>query len=179
MQAPSPTLETLLAERAITRVMFDYARGCDRADEAMLRGCFWPEAMVTYGSFDGLARDYVSYAMTIVGALICGAHHISNIYIETHGDAAVAESHYLAHHLRRAADGALDENAFFEGRYIDRFERRDGVWKLAHRRGLRDFNFVMPGRSRADIPDGQHSERAPLDAFYRVFDAFRVRPDAG
>src|SRR3546814_19209297 len=42
------------------------------------------------------------------------------------------------------------------GRYIDRFERRDGVWRIAHRTGLLDW------RQDTKADDGQLSQ-TPLE----------------
>lgn len=159
-------LDVVESRQAITEVLYRYAQGDDRADEALKRTCFWPEATVKYGSFDGTATDFVTFAMKIVRPLRFCTHHVSNVWMEIRGERAVAECHYFAHHRRVASSGNGEEDAFFEGRYVDRLERRNGVWKIAHRRGLRDYNAVIPAATNADIPADQRSGRVPDDPLY-------------
>jgi len=161
-------LAELVARQRITEVMHRYARGMDRADEVSARSAFWSDATVRYGTFDGAAGDYVDFAMNIVRQLMWGAHYVTNIDIHIVGDRAVVDSLVFAHHHRRSEDEKGEQEGFYTGRYVDRMERRDGVWKIAHRRGLRDFNLVIPGASYGDIPSGQHSEKAPNDVFYQM-----------
>ena len=167
-------LDVVESRQAITEVLYRYAQGDDRADETLKRTCFWPEATVKYGSFDGTATDFVTFAMKIVRPLKFCSHHVSNPWIEIRGDRAVSDCHYFAHHRRLASTGNGEEDAFFEGRYVDRFERRDGVWKIAHRRGLRDYNAVIPADSKAEIPKDQRSGRVPDDPLYIMLAELRA-----
>lgn len=167
-------LDAIESRQAITDVLHRYAQGDDRADEALKRSCFWPDATVKFGSFDGTATDFVTFAMKIVRSLQACAHHLTNVSIEIRGDRAVSECYYFAHHWRTASNGDA-EDAFFEGRYVDRLERRNGVWKIAHRRGLRDYGTVTPGTaSTAQIPMDQRSARGADDAFYVMLAELRA-----
>src|SRR5437870_4428492 len=101
-----------------------------------MRSCFWPESTPKHDAFDGKSADFDAFAVKIVAPLKWSAHHISNVSIEAKGDHAFSECYYFAHHRRVAASGAGEDDAFFEGRYLDRHERRNGVWKIIQRRGL-------------------------------------------
>ncbi|MCW2526204.1 MAG: hypothetical protein JWM76_1064, partial [Pseudonocardiales bacterium] len=41
-QPTSAAIQNLLDERDIRRVIYDYARGIDRMDLELVRGCYWP-----------------------------------------------------------------------------------------------------------------------------------------
>jgi hypothetical protein len=167
-------LDLAESKQAIADVLHRYAQGDDRADEALKRTCFWPDATVKYGSFDGTATDFVTFAMKIVRPLRYCAHHVSNVWVEIKGDRAVSECHYFAHHRRVASSGTGEEDAFFEGRYVDRLERRDGTWKIAHRRGLRDYTIVIPAGSSVEIPVEQRSARVQDDPLYTMLAELRA-----
>lgn len=83
-----------------------------------------------------------------------GQDMITNPLIEVAGDRAICESSYWGFHKvppgweslstffgepyaeRAKADGTLDQTHEYicGGCYLDDLERRDGVWKIAHRR---------------------------------------------
>ncbi|WP_238995515.1 nuclear transport factor 2 family protein [Sphingomonas solaris] len=168
-------LDRLEAKEAVARVLNDYARANDRVDEALLRSCFWPESRHHHGGFDGASSDFIGFAMKILRAVKYTAHHISNIAVDVKGDRAFSECYYFAHHRRDAKTGGGEEDAFFEGRYIDRLERRGGVWKIIQRRGLSDYSVVSPAATPiASWPAGQHSGRFPDDDYYAMRRAFEA-----
>lgn len=170
-------LDKLLSRVAIEEVLVAYARGNDRLDADLLLSCFWPESTHKHGGFNGKSIDFINFAVKKVGELKYAAHHISNISIEVEGDRAFSECYYFAHHRRVKADGSGEEDAFFEGRYIDLFERRAGVWKIIRRRGLSDYSppAIPAAVAFADWPAGQHSARYPDDDYYAMRQAFRQR----
>lgn len=173
--AMADRIDRLESKDAIGAVLLDYARGNDRVDETLLRSCFWPESRHRHGRFDGMSSDFVAFALKILKGVKFTAHHISNVSVEVDGDRAFSECYYLAHHRRDAAAGGGEEDAFFEGRYLDRFARRQGVWKIIERRGLSDFSTVVPAASpQSSWPVGQRSERHPDDDYYALRDAFRA-----
>ena len=168
-------LEALEARNKITDVLLAYARANDRKDEDLLRSCFWPESTHRHGRFDGTSTDFIGFAFGIISSLHYAAHHISNISVEVDGDRGFSECYYFAHHRRPAAEEAGEQDAFFEGRYIDIHERRDGVWKIIQRRGVSDYSIVVPaGDSFADWNPEHRSLNAPDDPYYALRKAFRA-----
>jgi SnoaL-like domain len=174
MDALLERLDKVESRAAISEVLFRYARANDRADEAMMRDCFWPESTHKHGRFDGLSADFVGFASRIVTALKFAAHHISNVSIEQNADRAFSECHYFAHHRRTIANSAQEEDAFFEGRYLDFFERRNGVWKIIRRRGQSDYtSTAIPANVPfANWAAGTHSLHAPNDEYYIMRQTF-------
>ena len=103
-------LQALLDKQAIAEVLYRYARACDRADEAMLRACFHPDATNRHGRFDGSAADFCTFAMKIVHSNKREKHTVSNVLVEVDGDAAIAECHYVAYHRRVDKDSGAEED---------------------------------------------------------------------
>jgi hypothetical protein len=170
-------LDELLSRAQISEVLMAYARANDRLDETLLRSCFWPESTHKHGKFEGKSSDFVGFAVKILGTVKYTAHHISNVSISVDGDRAFSECYYFAHHRRDRKEGGGEEDAFFEGRYLDDFERRAGVWKIIRRRGLADYSppAVPAATAFADWPAGQHSLRYPDDDYYSMLTTFRQR----
>lgn len=170
-------LDRLESQHQVAELLYAYARANDRLDEALLRSCFWPESTHRHGGFDGTSTAFIDFALKIVQPLKYTAHHISNVSVEVDGDRAFSECYYLAQHRRTAKSGEGEEDAFFQGRYIDRHERRDGVWKIIQRRGISDLSFVLPAtRPYAEWPAGQHGGRAPDDPYYDLRARFLAGP---
>ena len=169
-----PRIDALMSKWEIEEVLYRYARGNDRNDVEMIRSCFWPESLHKHGGFDGKSQDFVGFAAKILATLKHAAHFITNVSVEVSGDRAFTECYYFAHHRRDAADGSGEQDAFFEGRYIDILERREGVWKIIRRRGLSDLTAKpVPAPSPyAEWPAGAHSTRDKGDDYYSMRAAF-------
>ncbi|MCB2059671.1 MAG: nuclear transport factor 2 family protein [Novosphingobium sp.] len=169
-------VDALASRAAIEEVLLDYARGNDHADEEMIRSCFWPESAHKHGGYEGTSMDFVDFAMKILVKLKYCEHRITNISVRVDGDRGFSECYYLAHHRRDNKAGTGEEDAFFEGRYIDILERRDGVWKIIHRRGMSDWNSpVFPAESPySELPAGTHALRSKDDPYYKMLALFEA-----
>jgi ketosteroid isomerase-like protein len=132
-------LQALLDKEEIREVTYRFARGVDRRDWELIRSCYHEDAVDHHGVFDGPASEYVAWVTTNLPELAdATTHHISNGLIELHGDVAFCESYVLAAHRYTREDGAKAD--FLVGaRYIDRFERRRGEWRIAERQLLWDW----------------------------------------
>jgi hypothetical protein len=137
-----------LADRvAIEQALYRYARGIDRRNWDFLASAFHPGAQIHQGDFRGSIEEMIDNVKARHAAIEQSAHLMTNIQIEFDGpDGAVVETYYLAY-LRNDAlpaimrtaligggapeAGAIDMRSL--GRYIDRFERRDGQWRIARR----------------------------------------------
>ncbi len=82
----------------------------------------------------------------------------------------MSECYFLAHHRRTKKSAEGEEDWFLKGRYLDRFEKRDGVWKIAHRRGLHDFarTFDPADTSLDAAPAEQLSVHSTSDPLYAM-----------
>ena len=69
-------------------------------------------------------------------------HSVANVLIELDDDdpdRARAESYSLAY-LRRTDEEGEEWLDFFSGRYVDRFERRTGEWRISERVVVHDWS---------------------------------------
>ncbi|WP_202842518.1 nuclear transport factor 2 family protein [Luteimonas saliphila] len=179
-RTPAPaTLEARLAgleaREQITEILYRYARGWDRLDEEALRSCFFDDAAHQHGGFKGLSQEFITVALPMVAKVRSTTHAISNVMIELAGDVAISECYFSAHHRRATADGSDEEDYFLDGRYIDRFEKRDGVWKIASRRGLNSMERVEPRADRtfASARPDSFGQRKPDDPLYTALESLR------
>ena len=156
-------LQTAIDKIEIMDCLARYCRGLDRQDPEMLLSAYHENAREQHGSFDGTPAEYVEYVMPFVSGAKVALHMITNVLIEVNGDKANCESYaYVIHNM----DG--DEEDHIVGRWIDRFEKRDGEWKIAHRLLTNDWSRRQPVATSpfaplADFVPGRHSMQ---DAVY-------------
>jgi hypothetical protein len=140
--AAETALGELLDRAAIREVLARYCRAADRCDEELLRSCYHPDALDRHGRFDGSADDFAAWVIHVQRtSSITTQHAVSNVVIELAGTTAWVESAFMATHVRPAAEG-FDEPFLdiFWGRYVDRFEQRDGVWAIESREVVHDWS---------------------------------------
>ena len=127
-------LETLAAEREITRSILSYCRGSDHKDLALMRAAYHDDGFDDHGPFRGNVDDYIAWAAGNHERFHQMMHHVGPPMIEIRGDVAVAETYCLLFQHLKATDAGLPGAKVTMGcRYVDKFEKRSGVWKIAHR----------------------------------------------
>jgi hypothetical protein len=133
-----------IAEKFLLRELLEkYCRGIDRRDLELVRACFHEDAIDDHGSlFRGSRDDYIAFIPTYIDQFSITTHHITNALFDVDGDRAEGESYVLANHVTR---GWAPQNIVASGRYVDRFERRDGVWRIIHRTGVADWSTIAGG----------------------------------
>ncbi len=141
------TPATLLARQDILDVLARYARGVDRADGPLLHSCYHDDAIEEHGSaYSGPARAYVDGAMQRMALLKHPmAHYLASSHIEF--DAGMTTAHvetYVLTFARFEDKSGTPQDTLTGGRLFDRFERRGGEWRIAHRRMAFDWNRDMP-----------------------------------
>ena len=156
--------QRLVDHQAIEDVLSRYCRGVDRCDEPTLAGCYHPDAVDDHGTFVGNGKEFASWACRGAAQVWAASHHsVHNVLIDwTSQDTAHVESYVLPFNRRAAEGGGVE---VFAGRYVDRFERREGEWRIAYRLALRDVDTLMPyERWAGKITAGT---RFPDDPSYR------------
>lgn len=132
-------LETLLAERALHRLMVAYARGVDRTDQALLETIFHPDAEVVTGAVNCSGAEFPAKITAFLGANVerC-MHAVVSEWFEVNGDRATGEAYVIATTL------AGGEQTAVGGRYMNKFERRAGVWKISQHIFVLDWTGLLP-----------------------------------
>jgi len=115
-----------------------------------VQSCYHPDATDEHGSFSGGVDAYIDWAFGLLRRYDTTMHLLGPTLVELAGDVALAETYGIAHHRAAPAlDGTFDakRNLVTGFRYVDRFERRDGAWRIATRIATTEW-------SRIDDPAG-------------------------
>lgn len=138
LSAQARGLDDLLAKQEIYEVICRYARGIDRLDMGMVRDCYHPDAIDHHTGFTGGIDDFIAWAEGALRQMDGTMHTLCNHLVELNGDTAVAETYAHTTHWTQNPT-KLSHNAVTGTRYIDRFEKRDGHWRIAERWATRSW----------------------------------------
>ena len=163
-QQEEQKLRDVIARHEIYDLLCDYMRAQDRLDPILHRSVFHDDATTDYGAAYGGGPDgFVAFAQGVLTPHLANHHMIGQAKIEIEGDVAFGEIYFQAHH--RISEGGEERDLFVSGRYIDRYERRTGCWKIAHRSEKVDWIRDEP-RADGFLQDGNvfpWGARAPDD----------------
>ena len=153
---------------AIMDLLCRYARGIDRCDLETLLALWWPGGTADFGQGVGDAGDWARATVAALRTMLRTQHMLGNMIIDLDGDRAAAETYCRAYHELETEAGRIE--MIVGGRYLDRLERRSGVWRIAARRYVMDWNSNTPSTSRWDgrlyATLTRHGGRFPDDALY-------------
>lgn len=179
-------IQTVIDRAAIHDLVCRYSRGLDRIGEATLRSIYWDDAIEDRGAglYIGNAQEWVRWTLGVLPAFALTQHGLMQSLVEVEGDAAFGETYFQAYHRFAPAAqpqaAALVEKSqadelkwpegetelIMAGRYLDRFEKRGGVWKIAYRKMVCDWVRTQPAADGwfADNPTAYRSRRSLDDA---------------
>lgn len=169
----------LLDKQDIYEVLMRYCRAIDRCDEELLRTVYHHDGWDDHGTFNGKASDFIPWVIKgLHTEHLKTTHALTNIFIEVDGEVAHAESYVNSFHLTER-DGAEYE-WIFAGRYVDRFEKRDGVWKIANRLTVFDWESLRPVADEKWLPPDAFPNKGLRSRDDPVYNAARTqRPSRG
>lgn len=165
----SDEIDLVALERSVRRLqdradildcMNRYTRGADRLDRELLLSAYHPDATDDRGAFTGGPEARVDWLLAFLRTLDHTSHHISNFTFDIDGDVAHCESYVITTLLPKGSETATIGGA----RYIDRFERRAGDWRIAHREAVMDFTFTA--NNDGIPPRAMHGLRGTTDRSY-------------
>jgi gamma-hexachlorocyclohexane dehydrochlorinase len=138
-------IDALESRNALRDLVSDYCHGFDKKDEARFMGIWWPDAVWDIGPPFGVFEGHAGIREAVFEILY----------------PFWRETHHLTTNLRLAFDGPdvatgmcdvdcmgadVEDNFLVVGAtYNDRFERRDGVWKIARRQVDMHYFNPLPG----------------------------------
>ncbi len=143
-------LARLLDKQDITECLARFSRGMDRFDRACFLSAFHADACIAAGPFVGDPAACYDWAVSIHEAgQVATQHNLLNTTVDLDGDSAHTETYYLF--VARNRD---ETNWMAGGRYLDRFERRDGEWRIATRCNVIEWSGTLPAMEIpfADVP---------------------------
>ena len=139
-----PEVQEMLDRQAILKVLYTYCKGLDRFDYDLLNSCWWPDGTDDHGIFKGTGKEFCDWVFPFLKTTMERTqHNVLNYYIEIRGDRARSECNFIIwHRMLPGEDRQYD--AITAGRYVDDFERREGVWKIKHRQVVYDWDRLDP-----------------------------------
>lgn len=178
-----PRVARLVDQREIQDVVYAYCRGIDRRDLARVRACYHPDATDDHGSFSGTIDAYLEWVDSLLARYVWTMHFIGNVLVEFGdlaqvadvagaSDVAAVESYGVAMHRSEEPRPHLNLATGF--RYLDRFERRGGAWKIASRVAVSEWSIRIPQEAWWEIPDSLlKGRRDTSDALYGLLASLR------
>ena len=140
-----PSVEELIScidREKIRDCLARLARGEDRRDAQLIRGCYWPDATDDHGIFKGTFEEYLAWVVPGSSVIPVTLHTLAQSLIDLKETRALVETHLTSYH-RIDLGTAPARDLVIGGRYLDRMEKRGSEWRIAHRimmyDWLRDF----------------------------------------
>lgn len=122
-------LKEMLDRQDIHDCLVRYCRGMDRLDRALVLSAYHPDALDHHGAFLGGPEAFWDEFGHWHATYNKGHQHgILNHHVELDGDVAHSETYWLFQGINQD-----DSVSLHGGRYLDRFERRGGDWRIATR----------------------------------------------
>lgn len=159
-------LRGLLDRQEIHDVLMRYARGIDRRDFELVRSCYHPGATDDHGSFKGTVDEFIPWVAGQLERFDTTMHLLGNVLIELDGDDARVETYCVAYHRLLGQD--TDSIAGL--RYVDRFERRSGAWRIADRTIVVEWNRLDDVTAPGFSPEYQRGRRDGTDPVQRAME---------
>lgn len=169
---------------AIRDLIAAYAHAIDRRAWDLMPRLFHDDATFAFGPIEGGWREFVEQAKAIIDPCIRTQHQLGQTLFAAEGpDVALAETYMTATHVvpadypLPAVYPAREESytAVIAGRYVDRFERRGGEWRIARRHGIYDWREYreIGEADLSGLPDGACGYHDHRDPAWRIAARFR------
>lgn len=174
MTSPDPLLQDVLDEHQLRKLVHRYCRAVDRGDVAELRTLYHHDADDAHGGFSsGSAGDFIDQLIAARPYLRSMQHHVTTVNFAIDGDIAEGEVYAIATHT--FASGDHDVDVIVGGRYLDRYARGEGTWKILERAIVTDWAQVndpsivdLSHPITRDTPTGSMSADDPSHGFFSL-----------
>ena len=132
--------QTLIDRQDILDCLVRFCRGMDRFDRSLVVSAFHTDAVIAAGDFVGGPAELYEWASQMhEHGQIATHHNLLNHSCDFDGDIAHSETYYLF-----AARNRDQTNWLAGGRYLDRLERQDGMWRIAMRTNVIEWSGMVP-----------------------------------
>ena len=158
-------LQELVDRQKIYHVLTSYCRALDRCDVELMKSVYWEDGYDDHGVFAGNAQEFAEFIIRGIQEWFeVTQHSIMNVHMELDGDVAHTEAYLIAYHkvagnrqkvgdwfgenylgkFAGLVDAGQPQDFIYGGRYCDRLEKRNGVWRIAKRVVVMDWNLNQP-----------------------------------
>jgi hypothetical protein len=141
MATTDPVLQEIIDEFQLRRLAHAYCRAVDRGNSAQLKGFYHDDAVDAHGGFSaGTADQFVEQLNAARRYIRSMQHNITTVNFVINGDTAEGEIYTIAVHT--LAGSGRDIDLVVGGRYLDKYEKRAGTWKVLERTIVTDWARV-------------------------------------
>lgn len=158
-----PRLQEIIDQNDIRKTLATYCHACDRGDAALMTSLYTGE-----DSFDDhgiVVATGPEYSKKITASILERTdsvwHLLGQSLITIDGDTAGAETFFLGYMRLKPVDGISRLNQL-AGRFVDKLQRVDGMWKIKHRTCVRDTSITL--RVEEDLQAGYNLKPGTRDA---------------
>jgi len=131
-------IATLADRLAVRDVVHRYTRGIDRHDVDILTSVFFEDGIDNHGRVVCYRGDFIDWGNKLhEGMCVAHGHYITTQLIRLDGDEAESES-YVLFILKRKDLSTVHIGG---ARYLDRLERRGGLWRIELRRVVMEWRL--------------------------------------
>ena len=135
-------IQMLLDKSELYDLVMKYARYIDRRDTVALRSLYHKDAIEDRGDLFKCPIDaFVKWTTNMAVNFELTMHRISNTIFVVDGNKAQGEIYAEAYHRTRPPD---QKDTIVCGRYLDQYEKRNGLWKIIYRTCTLDRCEVRP-----------------------------------
>jgi len=175
---------TIEDREAIRDILAAYTHAIDRRRWKIMERLFHHDAQFSFGTVKGDWRGFVEQARAIIDNCVATHHHLGQTLFTFSEDGLIADTETCMSAMHIVPPGypmpdtfpdrGENYSAVIAGRYVDRFEKRDGEWRIARRTGLYDWReFREIGEADlASAPQeavGRHDDSDPSTAAARYW----------
>lgn len=158
-------IQELIDRQKIYEVLTSYCRALDRCDVELMKAVYWEDGYDDHGVYAGNAQEFAEFIIRGIQEWFeVTQHTICNIHMELDGDVAHTEAYLFAYHrvsgttkkvgdwfgenylkkYKGLVDAGVAQDFLYGGRYFDRLEKRGGIWRIAKRTVVMDWNLNQP-----------------------------------
>lgn len=176
--ATDPVLQEMIDEFQLRKLVHAYCRAVDRGDLEQLRALYHHDAVDAHGGFSaGSADAFLDQLAAARPYVRSMQHNITTVNFAISGHTAEGEIYTIATHT--FAGGDRDVDVVIGGRYLDKYEKRNGTWKISVRTIVTDWARVNDPSSvdlshpiTRDTLRGAPDETDPSREFFSLLNSY-------
>jgi hypothetical protein len=131
-------VQLLIDKQEIYDALMRYCVGIDRGELDLVLSAFHDDALDNHIGIEERATErFTRTVQQATSSAMITSHNIGNVIIRVDGSVAYSQSYLTAWHRFDIEGKPYDW--VIGGRYLDRFERRNGTWRIAHRTVVYDY----------------------------------------
>ena len=141
MPATEALLQEMLDEFQLRKLVHTYCRAVDRGDFATLRELYHHDAVDAHGAIStGTVAEFLKTLEASRPHIRSMQHNVTTVNFVIDGNLAEGEIYTIATHTFSAGDRDVD--VIIGGRYLDKYEKRQDIWKIIERTIVTDWANV-------------------------------------